>query len=164
MEDTADHDDWRHWFRHYGPRLLVCARLWTRRPADAEDVVQEAFVRYWRHQRHLPGDPLPLLLTSVRRAALDLARSHSRRLAREEQVETEHENGIFEPDERSAAMESALQRLAAPQREVLTLKLWGGLTFAQIAEQLGIPADTAASRYRYALASLRKELTPLAHE
>ena len=31
------------------------------------------------------------------------------------------------------------------------MKVWGGLTFPQIAAALGIPADTAASRYRYAL-------------
>jgi RNA polymerase sigma-70 factor (ECF subfamily) len=42
-------------------------------------------------------------------------------------------------------------------REVLTLKIWGGLTFAEIAETLGISANTAASRYRYALTELRKQ-------
>lgn len=164
MEDIPHDENWRHWFRHYGPRLLVCARLWTRTAADADDVVQEAFVRYWRHQRHLGGDPLPLLLTSVRRAAIDLARAHSRRLAREEQAATDHDASLFEPDERSADLESALLRLPPAQREVLALKIWGGLTFAQIAEQLSIPADTAASRYRYALTAMRKDLSPLAHE
>jgi RNA polymerase sigma-70 factor (ECF subfamily) len=39
------------------------------------------------------------------------------------------------------------------------LKIWGELTFDEIARQLGIPLNTAASRYRYALAALRKELT-----
>jgi RNA polymerase sigma-70 factor (ECF subfamily) len=162
MEATHDHDDWRHWFQLYGPRLLVCARLWTRTRADADDVVQEAFVRYWRHQRHLGGEPLPLLLTSVRRAAIDLARAHSRRLAREELAEADNDSPLFEPDERSAGMESALQRLPPAQREVLALKIWGGLTFAQIAAQLDIPPDTAASRYRYALSALRKDLSALA--
>lgn len=41
-------------------------------------------------------------------------------------------------------------------REVVTLKVWGGLTFAEIAEALEIPANTAASRYRYGLIELRK--------
>ena len=43
-------------------------------------------------------------------------------------------------------------------REVVTLKTWGGLTFAEIAEALEIPANTAASRYRYGLEELRKAL------
>src|SRR3954466_2803751 len=82
MEEPLNHDSWKHWFQLYGPKLLVCARQWTRSLADAEDVVQEAFVRYWRHQRGLPGEPMALLVTSVRRAAFDLARRTDRRAGR----------------------------------------------------------------------------------
>ena len=38
------------------------------------------------------------------------------------------------------------------------MKIWGGLSFPQIAEALRIPANTAASRYRYALAKLGEQL------
>ena len=62
MEELAENESWRHWFRRHGPRLLLCARQWTASMADAEDVVQEAFVRFWRRQRGLSGDPLALLL------------------------------------------------------------------------------------------------------
>ena len=41
-------------------------------------------------------------------------------------------------------------------REVITLKIWGGLTFAEIAEALELNPHTAASRYRYGLEELRK--------
>jgi RNA polymerase sigma-70 factor (ECF subfamily) len=51
-----------------------------------------------------------------------------------------------------------LGHLPEAQREVLVLKVWGGLSFPQIAAALGIPANTAASRYRYALARLRERL------
>ena len=44
------------------------------------------------------------------------------------------------------------------------LKLWEGLTFEQIAELLGIPLNTAASRYRYGLDKLRERLRPLYDE
>jgi len=44
---------------------------------------------------------------------------------------------------------------------VVTLKIWGELTFAEIAEALEIPANTAASRYRYGLAELRKLATEI---
>src|SRR5215207_8010970 len=87
MEDLPNHDSWKNWFQLYGPRLLLCARQWTRSLADAEDVLQEAFVRYWRHQRQLPGDPQALLVTSIRRAAIDLARREDRRAAREERAD-----------------------------------------------------------------------------
>lgn len=56
-------------------------------------------------------------------------------------------------------IQSALARLPAAQREVLVLKIWGELTFDAIARELDIPLNTAASRYRYALAALRQEMT-----
>jgi RNA polymerase sigma-70 factor (ECF subfamily) len=45
----------------------------------------------------------------------------------------------------------ALEELPEEQREVVVMKLWGGLTFAEIGEAVGVPANTAATRYRYAL-------------
>jgi RNA polymerase sigma-70 factor, ECF subfamily len=165
MEDTPAHETWKEWFEVHGPKLLLCARQWTRSVADAEDVVQEAFVRFWCRQRNLGGEPIGLLVTSVRRAALDLARRESRRAAREDRAGGGIEGSapFFETpadgDDRRAAIESALRRLPAEQREVLVLKIWSEFTFEQIAAQLGISPNTAASRYRYALAALRHELT-----
>lgn len=169
MEDPANHDSWRQWFHQHGPRLLLCARLWTRSVADAEDVVQEAFVRFWRHQRQLGGEPQALLITSIRRVAVDLSRREDRRAAREQQAE--EVSGRMEPffetpvedRERVLLVEAALRCLPPEQREVLVLKIWGELTFEQIAGQLAIPPNTAASRYRYALAALRRDLTPFCH-
>jgi RNA polymerase sigma-70 factor (ECF subfamily) len=160
MEEIPAHADWKQWFHAHGPKLLLCARQWTRSFADAEDVVQEAFVRFWKNQRGLVGDPIALLVTSVRRAAVDRARRDPRRVAREQHGSAEI---YFEPsaeieNERQQAIEAALRRLPDEQREVLSLKIWGELTFEQIGRQLELSPNTVASRYRYALTSLRKEL------
>ncbi|WP_438481854.1 RNA polymerase sigma factor [Oleiharenicola lentus] len=170
MEAAHATDTWKDWFEAYGPKLLLCARQWTRSLADAEDVLQEAFVRYWRHQRDLPGDPQALLITSIRRAAIDHARRETRRAIREEKADggLEGRDTLFTPQlgedaDRRVEIEAALQRLPVEQREVLVLKIWNELTFDQIAGALDIPANTAASRYRYALAALRKELNPVSH-
>lgn len=164
MDPGPNPDSWEAWFQHYGPKLLLCARQWTRSAADAEDVVQEAFVRFWRHQRDLPGEPMALLVTSVRRAAFDLARREGRRAAREDFAAHGPDDAVagfqcsLEDDERRVAIEDALRRIPAEQREVLTLKIWGELTFEQIASELQLSPNTVASRYRYALAALRQEL------
>ncbi len=163
MEALPNNESWTNWFQNYGPKLLLCARQWTRSLADAEDVVQEGFVRFWRHQRGLPGEPMALLVTSVRRAALDRARREGRRSAREERAMADVPTSIFETpfegEERRTAIEEALQRIPSEQREVLVLKIWGELTFEQIGGELQLSPNTAASRYRYALAALRQELT-----
>lgn len=168
MEKATPHAAWTDWLRDHGPRLLLAARQWTRSAADAEDVLQDAFVRFWRHQRELPGSRLALLITSIRRAATDLARQRARRevreLVSEEMVGREL---LFEPlpegDERRFEIEEALRRLPDEQREVLVLKIWNELTFDEIGRLVGCPPNTAASRYRYALAALRKELTVSRH-
>jgi RNA polymerase sigma-70 factor (ECF subfamily) len=54
----------------------------------------------------------------------------------------------------------ALLILAPDQREVVMMHIWGGLTLEEVASALRISANTAASRYRYALASLKRTLAP----
>jgi RNA polymerase sigma-70 factor (ECF subfamily) len=64
----------------------------------------------------------------------------------------------FDGDDDSRVVQAAMEQLPVDQREVLTLKIWGDLTFRAIAETLGEPLNTVASRYRYALEALRKVL------
>ena len=61
-----------------------------------------------------------------------------------------------EQREHSQLIQAAMSQLPDIYREVVTLKVWGELTFAEIADSLNIPANTAASRYRYGLEELRK--------
>ena len=56
-------------------------------------------------------------------------------------------------------LESSLRDLPSKFSEVIVMKIWGGRTFAEIGETLGISMNTAASRYRYGIEALRKRLT-----
>jgi RNA polymerase sigma-70 factor, ECF subfamily len=145
----------------HGPALLLLARQYFPARADAEDVVQEAFVRFWR-SRSRARDATAYVFACVRTTALEWQRGQRRRLRREEAAARTESEPLFETraelDERRAAIEAALRELPAEQREVVVLKLWAGLTFPQIGEALTIPANTAAARYRYALAKLREAL------
>jgi RNA polymerase sigma-70 factor (ECF subfamily) len=158
MENVANHEDWKVCFSEFGPGLLLFARQWVRSPADAEDIVQEAFVKFWRRNHRI--DNRALLYATVRSIALDLIRRDSRRARREAEAFSDAEQSI-EPqfelgDESQRALAAAVDRLPHEQREVLVMKIWNELTFAEIATALGISNNTAASRYRYALNALKK--------
>ncbi len=159
MSDAHSAQDWKAWFAENGARLRLIARQWTRSDADADDVLQEAFIRFWKNQRHLPGNPNALVVTSIRRSALDLYRSTDRRSLREQTVYADADTMTwFEPevDPRLQALTHSLPQLPDEQREVVVLKIWGDLTFDEIGEQLSISPNTAASRWRYAMEALRK--------
>ena len=58
-------------------------------------------------------------------------------------------------------IQHAISKLPREQAEVIVLKIWENFTFAEIAETIGESANTAASRYRYALEKLTLSLQPL---
>lgn len=157
-------NDWTAWLDAHGPALVLFARQRVPGRADAEDVVQEAFLRFWR-SRQRAVDPAAYLFACVKRCALEWLRGESRRSRREEAAAREERTdptllvGPVEHEERRAAVEAALGQLSEDQREVVVLKIWGELTFPQIAAALEVPVNTAASRYRYALARLRAQLS-----
>jgi RNA polymerase sigma-70 factor (ECF subfamily) len=155
-----DEERWRAWLARHGPALVLFARQWSTSVADAEDAVQNGFVRFWQSRRKA-RDEVALLYTCVRTAAMDLGRGERRRVAHEQRA-GEGEPSMFESSldatERDAAIEAALSQLPGDQREVIVMKIWGELTFAQIGAAVGIAPSTAASRYRYAIARLEIEL------
>ncbi|MBL9155536.1 MAG: sigma-70 family RNA polymerase sigma factor [Verrucomicrobiales bacterium] len=157
------HPTWSEWLGEYGPRLMLFARQQTRCEADAEDVLQSALIKTWKSHGDRPTDDLlGLVFTNIRRCAIDAARMQDRRTDREQRAVEEMGPPVawFEmpDDDETRALQVALASLPEKFRDVITLKLWGDLTFAQIAETLDIPANTAASRYRYGLEQLRSHL------
>jgi RNA polymerase sigma-70 factor, ECF subfamily len=156
-------EPWRACYRELAPKLILFARQWVPSIADAEDVVQTAFVKFWRRQPDAQPEHYPLLYSAVRSTALDLLRGDHRRARREADpaVEVLREDQPFfdagiEQREAAAYVEESMRRLPPEQREVLALRVWGELTFAEIAETLGESINTVASRHRYALDALRR--------
>ena len=164
MENVISHEDWKVCFSDLAPGLVLFARQYVRSAPDAEDIVQEAFVRFWRKQHSIQNRAL--LFATVRSVALDLLRRDSRRLRREANAALEVDQFTtpqFDFDDGSQQqLAAAVDQLPAEQREVLVMKIWNELTFADIGEVLGISQNTAASRYRYALAALKKNF--VSHE
>ncbi|MEI6860992.1 MAG: sigma-70 family RNA polymerase sigma factor [Verrucomicrobiota bacterium] len=140
----------------------------TRDEGDTRDLLQDVFVKLARRPGLLDGvdHPRAFLLHLAHNAALDLFR---RRSAQERRKEELVAGGVSpfardgEPDAQAFRTElaAALTELPIEQRAVVHLKLWEGLTFAEIATALDLSANTAASRYRYGLDKLRARLRPI---
>lgn len=138
----------------------------TRNEGETEDVLQDVFCTLAERPQVLDGvrDPRAFLVCLAHRRVIDRMRRAKVRHPEGEALE------LFapgrDPDEAAfrAVLADALEMLPDEQRAVVHLKLWGGLTFEEIAEALEIPANTAASRYRYGLDKLRDVLRPIYEE
>jgi len=140
-----------------GGALLLYARQWCDSP---EDIVQEAFLRLMR-QKESPENVVGWLYRVVRNAAISASRSARRRSRRIAEVAQLGEPWFqVSHDERldAAAATAALQQLPIEQRETVVARLWGGLSFKQIAELTGSSTSTAHRWYEAGLRALRERL------
>jgi RNA polymerase sigma-70 factor (ECF subfamily) len=127
---------------------------------EADDVLQETFVRLVRTRQRLRQ--VEDLTAYVFTAARNEASRHGGRKARAARhcVPLRAED-LFSQGSDAGAREAAevvavaLRGLSAEQREVVELKIYGGLTFREIARVTGVPLPTAATRYRAALERLK---------
>ena len=147
-------------YDRFGARLYHAAVGMLHRREDAEDAVQEVFLAMVRSRRRLADvrDLTAYLFAALRRAAARRAARRSRDAMRS------YDAGAGPPAPSSSdgpdpePLRRALRALPPEQRDVIALKIDGGLSFAQIAEVTGVSIHTAASRYRYALEKLRDRL------
>jgi RNA polymerase sigma-70 factor (ECF subfamily) len=142
--------------------MFLVAWSVLRRRELAEDAVQTAFVRLVRLADR-PNDPKLYAFKAIRNAAIDLLSAQARR--REQSLDCEPDPAAAPIDEFEASLHraasQAVERLDAGSREVIQLHLQADLTFQEIADLLGQPLSTVASRYRRGLDKLRQQLEVL---
>lgn len=150
-------------YDQYAGRLFRYAFAVTGSREDAEDAVQEVFVRLARSVKKLSNiaDLQPYLFSSARNAAYDILRARRRSgrlsdaLELQLNIETQYSPETF-PGQSALCL--AMAGLPVEQREVLVLHVFDEMTFREIGDLLGVSANTAASRYRYAISRLREAL------
>ena len=143
-------------------RLVRYATTLTCNQHDAEDAVQAALVQIARHITSFSqaDQPWPYLLRVVRNEALQIVR-RKRRWSLAGGITdllTRCPVDELEQEESYRAVWKALRSLPTAQAEVVVLKIWEGMTFAQIGEILGVSTFTAGSRYRYGMEKLAHKL------
>lgn len=148
----------------YGGVVFGMAKRVLLDPNMAEEVAQDAFVALWRR----PGayDPArgslqAFLLGVTRNKAIDLVRKEETIKRTKESLTSELGTASKEssPHEGLVAREQvreALRALTDVQREAVVLAYFGGRTYREVAEELGIPEGTAKTRLRDGLTHLRR--------
>jgi RNA polymerase sigma factor (sigma-70 family) len=141
-------------YRQHAAALLLFASSISRDRGHAQDAVHQVFLKTIENGSLSHAiNKKAYLFACVRNTVRNDAKVQDRN------VSLEIDSAWFSPPDRDYAGEQNLRRalgdLPDDQREVIVLHVWGELTFSEIAELLDIRSNTAASRYRYALAKLR---------
>ena len=164
---TRDEGALREVVDAHSAAVFGIARRILENPGLAEEVAQDTFLAMWRR----PGafDPgrgtlRGFLLGMARNKAIDLVRKEQR-LSRTKAAlmdEAYSTQSRTLPDDESVAgrdeVKTALAHLSGVQKEALLMAYFGGRTYREVAEELGIPEGTAKTRLRDGLANLRKQL------
>jgi len=171
-------------YQEHRQGLFTLALSITRNPDRAEDAVHDGFARLCRGRAKPTGDPVAYVYATVRNAAIDITRRRTEApvdtsnaslagpsatggatvLSGSVSIYNGYDPALSGGAEQAVAAETealvreAVDNLPVPQKEVLVMKLYGGLTFDQIAQSRGEPLSTVASRYRRALGRLKEQL------
>jgi len=147
--------------------LLRVARSLTRNEADAEDLVQDTLIRAFRAVERFDGQhPRAWLLTILRNTHINRNRRQRPELLRDPDGTSRELNDLVSADVTDssvdagfdAEIERALAELDEPFRRVVELVDVSGLSYAEAAEVLGVPAGTVMSRLHRARGRIRDRL------
>jgi len=164
----ADDEAIKELWDSQGPALMRFAlKLTLGDRQRAEDIVQEALMRAWRHPEVVNAGVeaiRPWLFTVTRRIAIDMWRARSRH---EDVIDDEplDRPDPVEPIEQAMTaldVRAALAKLTQEHRYVIVEMYYSGRSVAEIALSLGIPEGTVKSRSYYAIRQLRQLLEPAA--
>jgi len=154
-------------YSRYHQALFTLALSRTGHREQAEDAVHEAFARLCRVGLGHSSDPVSYVFSAVRNAAIDQVRRMHSSGGNGSLPESIFDVRCGHAEERAISAErqeliaGAISRLPVEQREALVLRIFAGLSFAQIAQIIGAPLPTVASRYQRALERLRERLEKL---
>ncbi|GID29665.1 SigE family RNA polymerase sigma factor [Paractinoplanes brasiliensis] len=155
-----DADSFDEFYRDTSARMVRYGYALTGDLAEAQDVVQEAYTRAWRHWRTVAAHPTPegwLRLTVAR-----LSTDRWRRLSgwRAAVRRAGPPEPVGPPNEDAVVLTTALRRLAAPTRQVVALHYLFDMPVADIAAEIGAPVGTVTSRLSRGRAELAAILAP----
>ncbi|MEP7024049.1 MAG: sigma-70 family RNA polymerase sigma factor [Actinomycetota bacterium] len=153
----------RQLYARHATALLRYVERFCPDRASADDIVQETFIRAWRHLPQLTADNRPIqpwLFRVARNLLTDAARAAKSRpvTAQPQGDEDSCDDTRLDQVLDRQLVSDALAHLSPAHQAVLVETFYRGGTTKTVAHQLGIPHGTARSRIHYALRALRREL------
>ena len=163
-------------YDRHGSTVYALARAIVGERADTEEVVADAFDQAWRTAGQFDparGSVTAWLATITRTRALDLVRARGRRSKILARAAQESDAGVAAPlaasdapdrdverQEARQLVKQSLGKLPEPQRRVIELAYFGGLSHSEIAAELKEPLGTVKTRLRAGMEKLRDALSP----
>lgn len=151
-------------FRTLGASVYGYAMSVLGKPADAEEVLSETFLRVCKHKEQYRGrgSIRAWVFSIAHRLCMDVLRGKGKsaksvRLSEHLVSADPWPMVLAQKRERQAIVAKAIERLSAEQKEVIKLKIYGGLTFRQIGQALKIPLNTAMGRMHQGLKRLGRD-------
>jgi RNA polymerase sigma-70 factor (ECF subfamily) len=170
---ARDRQAFAEFYDKYSTLLFSIASKILNDAAEAEDVLQEAFMQIWEKAGNFDpnlGQPLGWAVTIVRHRAIDRIRASQRRNLLQEEAgvafaiathSSASANETVTGHEKAKLIHSAMVGLPADQRRAIELAFFSGLTQNEISERLKEPLGTIKARIRRGLLKLRDQLEGL---
>jgi len=144
--------------RHHRLAFAVIRRI-VQSPSDAEEVLQETFVRVWSRAETYDarlGTPAAWLVRIARNRAIDRLRARQARAGVNAAVQAPNDADVAR--ELPLAVRGAVAALPAAQRTLIEAAFFEGYTHQELSERFGVPLGTVKTRIRNGLVSLRVRL------
>src|SRR5215217_3504406 len=166
LVESGDAEAFATLYDRHGRMAYTLAYRMMGEKQEAEDVVQEAFIKVWRSAggyRVGRGSVRTWILSIVHNRGIDQLRSHARRGRIQDKVEasapTSEPSEAFAETWRNSQRDQvreALKTLPQEQLKILELAYFSGYTHVEIAERLDLPLGTVKGRMRLGLRKLKK--------
>ncbi|GAB4588131.1 ECF RNA polymerase sigma factor SigK [Nocardia sp. IFM 10818] len=166
---AGDREAFTEFYRATQHRVFGLALRILRRPAAAEEIAQEVYLYVWNAAGHYDqrlATPIGWLMMLTHRRAVDRVRLERSAATRDlayghRQIGRDHDIVAETVDQRSdeRAVLDCLGTLTDTQHETIALAYYGGHTYAEVADRLGVPLSTVKTRIRDGLRRLQNCLT-----
>lgn len=135
-------------YKHYAPRLYGFCYQWTKSKEDAEEIVQETFIKLWATRKNITNrnSLKPLLFTIAHRQIIDLFRHRVRSVTFEDYLlvkeSLQDTSDSLEYEQYMEIVEHSLQLLPQNQQRIFRMSKLEGVPYEEIAKRLNLSVKT----------------------